>query len=465
VVVTDQCNAKDSVEIAPVISIVSRVITINPKCPSGIWPNGSADVVMNITNNNIGGNILPRIIRQNGYPVSINPSMTLGYVYTFLDLGPATYIFDTYVEDCNKHLYDTVLVKPYIYPVLSGSNAYQCDNNSFSISVSVSGGVPSYMYEIIGSVPSYPSIITAPQSSPNFIVNNGTVYSLIRLRAVDGCGNAGLYDVSVLPLANFIVSADSLECFYNSLTLRVDSIANAIYTWYKRIVPNDSIIVGTGPTYTIPYLLPSDTGRYFCKIVVNNGCLTRFANYVITGFCGGILPTGNILTGTKRPEGNNLYWDAGPADIERYELQKSTGNSMDFKTIGSILNDWSASYSVLDRNPGAGNNYYRLKLIHNGNTIRYSNTVMLANAAGNISVYPNPVENMLYISMKCPIPKSYLVEINSMMKQKIMSKIYSHIQNFVIEYPRSGAIKNGVYSLVITDMQTNERVTYKLIYK
>jgi hypothetical protein len=465
VVVVDQCGNKDSVEIAPVISIVSRVISITPRCPSGIWPNGSADVLVNITNNNIGGDIKPKIIKKNGVAVSINPSSTSGYIFTFLNLGPATYIFDTYIEDCSKHLYDTVVVRPYIYPVLSGSNAYQCDNNGFSIGVNVAGGIAPYMYEIIGSVPASPSIITPPQASPVFTFNNGTTYSLIRLRAVDGCGNAGLYDVSVLPLANFIVTSDSLECINYRLTLRVDSIANAVYTWYKRIIPNDSIIVGTGPSYTIPILLPSDTGRYFCKIVVNNGCLVRFANYVVTGFCGAILPVDYVLSGTKTAEGNKLFWSAGASGTKTYELQKAVNNISDFKTIGSIDNTGVVSYSYIDKNRDAGNTYYRLKIISGNSMVKYSNIVLIKDSQFGINVYPNPVHNMLYIALKGGLPGSYLVELNTMQGQKIMSRMYSNIQNHIIEYPRDPAISNGIYILVITDLQNNQKQNIKIIYK
>ena len=467
IVVTDSCGYKDSADIAPNISIVNRVITTAPKCPSGIWPNGSADVTVNITNNNIGGSITPKIIKKNGMTVSINPSTSSGYNYTFLDLGPATYIFDTYIEDCNRHVYDTLTVKPYIFPILSGSNAYQCDNNSFNVSVHVSGGVGPYMYEIIGSVPASPSIVTPPQASPVFSINNGTIYSLIRLRTVDGCGNASLYDVSVLPLANFIVLADSVECFYHSLTLRVDSIADAQYTWYKRIVPNDSIIVGTGPTLYFPNLLPSDTGRYFCRIVVNNGCLIKYANYIITGFCGAILAEDVVLTGVKQVNGNKLYWTNGSPGIKQYNLQRSEKNDTAYKTINSIVNTGAVMNSFIDENPCSGNNFYRLGMVSKDNTVSYSNVVLIKNAKLDINIYPNPVSNVLFVSVKNKNNTSfnYLIEMRNVVGKKIMSKVYSVVQNNIIEYPRDPSISNGVYFITVTDLQHNEKQTYKLIYR
>lgn len=465
IVITDQCGNKDSVSITPVISVANRVITIAPKCPSGIWPNGSSDVVVNINDNNIGGNIIPKIIKKDGITVSINASLVAGYKYTFLDLGPATYVFDTYIEDCNKHLYDTIIVRMYLFPVLSGTNAYQCDNNSFSVSVNVTGGLAPFTYEIIGSVPSSPSIVTPPQTSPIFSINNGTTYSLIRLRVIDACGNASLYDVSVLPLSNFLVFADTLECFSHSLTLRVDSIANAQYTWYKRIVPNDSIIVGTGPSLYFPSLSLSDTGRYFCKIVVNNGCLIKYANYILHGFCRGVLPVDITLTGTKQNEENKLFWQATIVDnIKSYSLQRSA-NNMVYETIYTTGISSSGAYSYIDKKPAAGNNYYRLKFIGSNNIIEYSNIVLIKNTKFDVNVYPNPVENRLFVAFKNATLKNYSVEISNVVGQKILSKVYNNVQNLTIEYPRNVGMSSGIYTLIITDLQSKERQAYKLIYK
>jgi hypothetical protein len=461
IVVTDQCGSKDSTSITPIVSIINNVITKSSRCPSGVWPNGSADVLVDVTDNNIGGNIVPKIIKKNGVAVAITASSVAGYKYTFLDLGPAIYVFDTYVEDCNKHIYDTVEVNIYIFPILSGSNAYQCDNNGFSVGVSVAGGVGPYTYEIIGSVPASPAIVTAPQSSPVFSINNGTNYYLIRLRVIDGCGNASLYDVSVLPLANFLVSADSLECLNHSVTLRVDSMANAQYTWYKRIVPNDSIIVGTGPSLYFAHLALSDTGRYFCKIEVNNGCLVKFANYRLTGFCGILAPDDIILSGSNETVGNKLNWNTGATYIREYTLQKST-DGINYTTIARTV---SSTYQHFDQDPFAGNNYYRLKLTTKNGQVKYSNVVLLKQSKFNISVYPNPVANVLYVAVKSNTAKSYSFEISNMMGQKIFSKCYTSMYNQVLEYPRTLAMGKAVYVLMITDLQTKEKQTYKLVYK
>ncbi|MGH2564360.1 MAG: hypothetical protein ACRDE5_07600, partial [Ginsengibacter sp.] len=182
IVVTDQCGNKDSGYVTPVASTVTRVITLNPKCPSALWTAGSADVIINITQNIGGGSVTPTLIKKNGSTVSIGASSSSGSTYTFSDLGPASYIFDTYISSCSVHLYDTVIVHSYIYPDLFGSRAYQCDNGSFTVNVNAINGVAPYLYEIFGSIPSSPGINAGPQASPVFTVSNGNSYSLVRLR-------------------------------------------------------------------------------------------------------------------------------------------------------------------------------------------------------------------------------------------------------------------------------------------
>src|SRR5439155_7170583 len=118
---------------------------------------------------------------------------------------------------------------------------------------------------IIGSTPETPSITTSAQTSPVFNINTGTVYSLIRLRSVDACGNATLNDVSVLPLQNLSITASG-TCFYQNITLAVDTIKNASYQWYWKQTSTDSTLVDSSIAYNLPYFVPEQMGQYVCKV-------------------------------------------------------------------------------------------------------------------------------------------------------------------------------------------------------
>lgn len=466
VVVTDLCGNKDSAFVTPLVSVANRQISITTKCPSGIWPNGSGDVLIDISNNNIGGNISPKIIKKNGAVVNISPSSSIGYQFSFLNLGPATYIFDTYLEDCNKHIFDTVLVRPYVFPQLTGTNAYQCDDNSFQVAVSVTNGMAPYQYEIIGSEPASPSIITPPQASPNFTINNGAIYSLIRLRVVDACGNASLYDVSVLPLGNFIVFADTSECFGHSLTLRVDSIPNATYAWYKRIPPNDSILLGTGPSLYFANLTQADTGRYFCKIVVSNGCIIKYANYILTGFCTGVLPAGLSLAGEKQWARNKLYWNNTSGTAQNYSLEKSLRDDFrDAICIHRAASGIQQQYTFYDTDPAPGKNYYRLRMIQAGGGLEYSNIICINNLYMGIQVYPNPVKSSFYVAIKNTKPKNYVLELYNATGKRMSHTACMVNQESVVEIIRTAQMNRGVYFLVIQERAQVDKQIFRLLFE
>ncbi len=280
------CGIKNSQTVLPIPSSVTKSISISSKCPSGQWQNGASDLSINTNSNPVI--ITPKIIRKNGTALTINYNIVNNEVYKFVDLEPATYVVEYSTQYCPVKVYDTISVAPYSFPNLQQSTAFQCDNNSFSLGASVTGGSAPFTYEIIGTYPGPASLQVAPQSNPVFNINDGNSYNLIRLRAVDNCGNATLNDVSILPLANIVVSASS-NCYSNDVRLSVDSIPNANYAWYRKTSSTDSTLVGTGIDYRISHLLPSDTGIYVCKTSVNSGCLTKVSSYNLTGNCGSIL--------------------------------------------------------------------------------------------------------------------------------------------------------------------------------
>ncbi len=465
IVVSDQCGRKDSGYITTVPSKVNRDISIDNHCPSSTSPNGYSDVIIDISDHNLfGASIFSKIIKKSGIGINIDPSQTSGYKYTYLNLDPATYIFQTFIQNCNNYLYDTVVVGPYVYPNLFGSQAYQCDNSSFTVSASTTNGVGPYLYEIFGSLPDSPAIIAPPQASSIFNINNGTSYSLIRLRVVDGCGNASLTDVSVLPLANFIVYPDTSECFNGALTLLVDSVNSATYQWFKRIDPTDSVLVGTGFTYTIDSLTLADTGRYVCKVVINSGCLIKYATYIVTGYCNAVLPLDIKLSGNNQADGNRLYWKNNLDNSISYKLQRSANVNTGFQDISIVDKSSLTDFVWLDKSPPPGNNYYRLKITGKNNAVRYSNIVLVKNTGFGISFYPNPVDGILHISISNNVIKDYQVEIISPEGKIISSKLYKKILNTVISYPREYNMNTGIYFVTVTDVSNNKKEIFKILF-
>jgi Secretion system C-terminal sorting domain len=370
-------------------------------------------------------------------------------------------------------VYDTVTVRPYIFPNLNRSSAYQCDEDGFSVSAVATNGVPPFTYQIIGSVPSIPQIISAPQASSIFNINNGSTYSLIRLRALDACGNATLGDASILPLASNGIAA-TYNCLFYPSTMSVDTIMNATYQWWKKdsLDGIDSVFMGAEPAITIPNVLPSDTAYYVCYLNVNQGCIRRTFYYHLNGGCFTILPV-NLLEfkGKQESTKNILQWKTTQEQqLARYEIERQT-NSGAFVKIGTIQSRGStllSNYQFVDEQPARGNLFYRLKMIDTDGSFKYSNIVLLSNKQSglNYSIFPNPVTDQLFVRFDegAGTTQQYQLQLLNTTYQMVWQKTHTSVGSNQLQINRPPALPKGMYLLRIVNTVTKEQVTEKLIF-
>lgn len=466
---TDNCGSTATRMVTPATSTFNSSIQVTSKCPSGANQNGSSEVTVTVTSNL--GVISPTIIRRNGATVNMPYNTGSVSVYKWTDLSPATYVIQYNLPgSCNNKGYDTVIVSPYQYPQLDKSASYQCDNNSFSVGADVTGGAPPYMYEVIGSVPASPSIVAPPQASPIFNISNGSSYSLVRLRVVDHCGNATLNDVSVLPLQNTVVTAQS-DCYYTDVTLTVPYFANASYEWYKRNSSDDSVLVSNNNEYTIPYLEPDAIGEYVAKITVNNGCLVRLNYYTVTGSCGGVLSSELKLTGKHIRNIHQLNWNHLQAgEIVRYQVERQKANGSSFDVIGdvSVIGAGSSTqFSYTDEYLVSPMHQYRIKAIDRSGKVRYSNLVKLNHQAPvqAIRVYPNPVNDVVNILFQAGHAGQYQLELSNAGGQVIYQTQRAVNGAGLVTIARAKSMAPGIYFLRIRNASTGTETIEKLLFQ
>ncbi len=462
VVGTNGCGLKDSAYVVPDATIVTKSASVQAKCPSASWMNGSGDIRATCSSNLYS--VIPGIIRKNGSAYSQGFAYQSNGTYTFTDLEPATYVVEYTLQTCNSRVYDTVTVSAYVYPNQGQSAIYQCDNNSFSVGANVQGGISPYSYQIIGSVPSTPSIVSIQQNNPVFNISNGTTYSLVRLRTIDACGNATLADVSVLPLQNISITPNR-NCFYRNVTLTVDTIANATYTWYRKTTAVDSVIIGTGLSYNLPFFIPEQTGIYICKVNVNNGCMIRIASFNLDGDCDiTILPLSWNLAGRVSGNTNKLSWTVrDERDVVSYEVERRTGSS--FMPLGRATatnQGITALYHFIDQNPAPGVNQYRVKMILANGRTKYSNTIILTSGQASITVYPNPVKQHLNIEINSTLRSDYQVELISSSGQKVISGSLKNVLQTTLVYNRNN-LPSGVYFLKVKNMNSGFEEIRKIV--
>ncbi len=474
IVATDNCGNSDSTTVSSLISYLTHVPTVTAKCPGGNWPNGSGDIVAAASTNM--GSLSVKVIKKNN--VSLSPSLTPDIVsgsnYTFQDLGPATYIVSYKANDgCGVTYYDTVIIASYAFPDLSRSSAYQCNVGGFSVGAVVSNGAGPFTYEIIGSTPATPSILAGPQSNPLFNIDNGTNYSLIRLRALDACGNASLADASILPLATDEIVATS-NCLIQPTKLYVDSIYNSTYSWYKKtnITDTDSTLIGTGSSYYIPSVLPADTGIYICHIEVNSGCLKRTYIYDLDGGCYTVLPV-TLLSFKGKYDADKilLNWQVSNEELTKKYIVERKNSYNQFTEIGYEYAKGNSSnisaHSFVDKKPDAEKNFYRLKLIRNDNTFSYSDIILLTRQQSNlqVTVYPNPVKDLLNIEFKNGNNRTYKISMYNSVNQLMKQTTFITDVNNQLQINRTKAMSPGLYILQIIDETNNEQYTQKVIIR
>jgi len=467
IVTTAACGAPATQYVTAQRSVFTRTPTVISKCPSGTWASGSSDLRVVATTNLTS--VTMSITQKNFVSTSINYANQTGPTFIFTNLEPATYIVTYTFGGCAQTVMDTIVVNPYQYPNLSQSAAYQCDNNSFSVGASVNGGVSPFTYEVIGSTPSFPSLATGTQASPLFSINNGIEYSLVRLRATDACGNGTLNDVSILPLGNTIVRATS-DCYYNNITLTTDTVPNAAYTWYRKTSATDSVLVSNTVGYNIPCLTPTDTGMYVNRMSVNNGCLTKLSYFHLTGRCGGVLPAKIILSAKPiNKDAIQLNWVAkDEQSIRKYTIERSNKKDGHFEVIGTIGSNQSLSsnYSFVDNSPYPQSNFYRIKMEIAGNKFAYTDVISIKSKnESSISVYPNPVKDVLNINIHSNQNQTYRLSLVNNAGQVIYTSTQPGNQNNTIQYRRTANTKPGLYFLQVQNTITGDGSTYKIIFE
>jgi hypothetical protein len=470
IIVSGNCSAIDSTTITPVASSLTRTINANSKCPGGQWQNGSGDLLVNAQFS--GGTVTPKIIDRDGTVVNISYTTQSGSNFTFSNMQPATYIIQYTLQGCATIVNDTFTLKSYNYPSLDQSAVYQCNNNNFSVSAAASGGISPFTYEVIGSSPSFPAITSTPQVSPTFAISNGTTYSVVRLRVIDACGNATINDAGILPLGNTVVTASS-DCFYNDISLTVDTIPNATYTWYKKTTATDSTLISSNQTHSIPYLLPSDTGTYVSVVSVNSGCLTKVSTFQVTGLCGGMIleASGLSFDGSLEKENVQLRWTTVKAfEADKFIIERSV-DGRNFKEIGTMNvssnNSISSSqYFFSDVNAAVGKNFYRLHTVKLNRPAAYTRVIEIDKTGkAAVSVMPNPVVDAFSVKFGQVTAANYNISLVSAEGKIVFSNNYSARTGDVKTIQRPNSLVTGVYYLLIRNVATSEREVIKLFFK
>ncbi|OUJ74162.1 hypothetical protein BXP70_10515 [Hymenobacter crusticola] len=144
---------------------------------------------------------------------------------------------------------------------------------------------------------------------------------------------------------------------------------------------------------------------------------------------GAPLPVELMAFGAKLQKGRvYVTWStASEKDNEGFNIERS----QDGKTFTSIAYQKGqgttankTSYEAIDNQPLIGTSYYRLKQTDSDGTISYSPVATILNGAGsmNVSVYPNPTQDVVTISLGQLVVEGAQAQVTNMMGQAIRTQ-------------------------------------------
>jgi Secretion system C-terminal sorting domain len=154
-------------------------------------------------------------------------------------------------------------------------------------------------------------------------------------------------------------------------------------------------------TYTIINLTSGTTSGSFATVNLPPGTSLLINPTNVQLIVNTILPLKLIsFTGSKQNNDALLQWKtANETGVSKFEVQRSD-NGQTFTSIGTVASG-AALYSFTDANTFSSRmlTYYRLKSIDVDARFTYSNILRLSKQANTaLTVYPNPVSNLLTIS-------------------------------------------------------------------
>jgi hypothetical protein len=180
-----------------------------------------------------------------------------------------------------------------------------------------------------------------------------------------------------------------------------------------------------------------------------------------------ILPvTLSALNARQQADGILLKWTVfTETGIDRYVIERSTdGQHYETKDSLTAKDDGSlpVAYNWLDRQPGAGSNIYRIKVVGHNDDVTYSDAVRVTlTSRPGILVYPNPARgNAVGLRLENVEKGTYQVIIHNQLGQPVYSKTIDHAGGAAeITLQPDHLLTPGVYRLQLKGTRLSSTVS------
>ncbi|MBL7771576.1 MAG: T9SS type A sorting domain-containing protein [Chitinophagaceae bacterium] len=220
-------------------------------------------------------------------------------------------------------------------------------------------------------------------------------------------------------------------------------IANLVVT------KNDNTGLGNNPIVIVPTSVNWNAVSYYWEVTLNTPSFSQFHFHAVNpvnaalsvqlaNFNGDKLDQQDVLTWTTSSETNNAYFNLQYSVDGKNYTTLSRVNSKANQGNSSV----TLSYSAVNTQPKAGHNYYRLQQVDlDGKSSIHSKVIDLIrnNNENVVSIYPNPVQQILNVEIYTPKAQQVMVRVMDM-----SGRIVKQVQAISTE-------GNNVISLTMND--------------
>lgn len=216
-----------------------------------------------------------------------------------------------------------------------------------------------------------------------------------------------------------------------------------------------------GTNWSLDGVAGTNTGTIAIPVIVRTG-LSGFSEFAIGSGTDNVLPFTKItFTGTKNGSGNVLRWNVeNELNNRGYELQRSI-DGVNFSEISFTQSkNYSSSaanleYGFTDLRPFNGNTYYRLKIMDNDGSFKFSNVVLVrglkATTISISGIYPNPSKSYLNVIITSPEQKEVNLQITDMSGKLIKTIVNKVVDGDNLVTLSLNNLAKGVYNLSVID--------------
>jgi hypothetical protein len=317
-----------------------------------------------------------------------------------------------------------------------------CNGSSTMLTATGSFGVPPYTYLWSSGGTGQTESVTPPNSTT-------TTYTCT---ITDACGNTAANSINITTQAQTLFPTPTLSYTMSPasgtpcpVTITVQTNIGTSYSSgpenYSWNFPGGTVLTGgatsgsaNGATYggasgvyTVQY---TTAGNYVIGIDMTDGgnCASASASFAICGalpitltsFDAEVIDDKKIkVNWVTESEINNDY----------FTVEKSKdGKSFEVVAVveGAGNSSVPLSYSEIDLEPLNGVSYYRLKQTDYDKKFSYSDLIKveIVDAIGELTVYPNPVENITNLSFMSAIVGAATVEIHDLTGKRIATYVH-----------------------------------------